>query len=183
MNNDKALIERLSDRKRVFDGLIIHVDHLKALLPNGKSAPREVAVHMGASAVVPVDTAGNVYLVRQFRAPLEKITVEIPAGKLDAPDEDRLEAAKRELREETGFQAEKWTKLTDMATTPGFCTEVISIYLATELRAGETDFDEDEFLGLVKMPLSEAVARIMRGEICDSKTIAGLFMAERTIAK
>ena len=176
MKDDANLIERLSDRRRVFDGLIIHVDHMTALLPNGRTAPREVAVHMGASAVVPVDGDGNVYLVRQFRAPLEKVTLEIPAGKLDRPGEDRLEAAKRELREETGFSAETWRHLTDMATTPGFCTEVISIYLATGLAAGETDFDDDEFLNLIKMPLKEAGEMVMRGEICDSKTIAGILM-------
>ncbi len=179
MNRDQNLIESLSGRKRVFDGLIIHVDHMTARLPNGKTAAREVAVHVGASAIVPIDDAGNVYLVRQFRAPLEKVTLEIPAGKLDSPDEDRLEAAQRELREETGFTAANWTKLTDLATTPGFCTEIISIFRATNLSAGETDFDDDEFLGLIKMPLSQAVDMIMNGEICDSKTIAGILMASR----
>lgn len=181
MENDANLIERLSERRRVFDGHIIHVDHMKALLPNGKVAPREVAVHPGASAVVPVDAEGNVYLVRQFRAPLEQVTLEIPAGKLDRPGEDRREAAARELREETGFQAEHFQKLTDLATTPGFCTEIISIYLATGLSAGETEPDEDEFLNLVKMPLSEAVRKVMDGEICDSKTICGVLMAERIL--
>ena len=158
------ILEKLSDRRRVFDGAIIHVDHMTALLPNGKTALREVAVHMGASAVVPVDEEGNVYLVRQFRAPLEKVTLEIPAGKLDHPGENRLEAAQRELREETGFSADSWKKLTDLATTPGFCSEVISIYLAQNLHSGKTDFDEDEFLNLVKMPLSQAVDQVMAAE-------------------
>ena len=175
------ILEKLSDRRRVFDGAIIHVDHMTALLPNGKTALREVAVHMGASAVVPVDEEGNVYLVRRFRAPLEKVTLEIPAGKLDHPGENRLEAAQRELREETGFSADSWKKLTDLATTPGFCSEVISIYLAQNLHSGKTDFDEDEFLNLVKMPLSQAVDQVMAGEICDSKTICGLLMAQRLI--
>lgn len=175
------ITEKLSDRKRVFDGVIIHVDHMTALLPNGKTAPREVAVHMGASAIVPVDAEGNVYLVRQFRAPLEKVTLEIPAGKLDSPQEDRLLAAKRELREETGFSAENWTKLTDLATTPGFCSEVISIYLATGLAAGDTDFDDDEFLNLVKMPLAKASEMCMSGELTDSKTICGILMAEKIL--
>lgn len=175
------ILEKLSDRRRVFDGAIIHVDHMTALLPNGKTALREVAVHMGASAVVPVDEEGSVYLVRQFRAPLEKVTLEIPAGKLDHPGENRLEAAQRELREETGFSADSWKKLTDLATTPGFCSEVISIYLAQNLHSGKTDFDEDEFLNLVKMPLSQAVDQVMAGEICDSKTICGLLMAQRLI--
>ena len=175
------ILEKLSDRRRVFDGAIIHVDHMTALLPSGKTALREVAVHMGASAVVPVDEEGSVYLVRQFRAPLEKVTLEIPAGKLDHPGENRLEAAQRELREETGFSADSWKKLTDLATTPGFCSEVISIYLAQNLHSGKTDFDEDEFLNLVKMPLSQAVDQVMAGEICDSKTICGLLMAQRLI--
>ena len=175
------ILEKLSDRRRVFDGAIIHVDHMTALLPNGKTALREVAVHMGASAVVPVDEEGSVYLVRQFRAPLEKVTLEIPAGKLDHPGENRLEAAQRELREETGFSADSWKKLTDLATTPGFCSEVISIYLAQNLHSGKTNFDEDEFLNLVKMPLSQAVDQVMAGEICDSKTICGLLMAQRLI--
>ena len=175
------ILEKLSDRRRVFDGAIIHVDHMTALLPNGKTALREVAVHMGASAVVPVDEEGSVYLVRQFRAPLEKVTLEIPAGKLDHPGENRLEAAQRELREETGFSADSWKKLTDLATTPGFCSEVIFIYLAQNLHSGKTDFDEDEFLNLVKMPLSQAVDQVIAGEICDSKTICGLLMAQRLI--
>lgn len=177
------ILEKLGDRKRVFDGAIIHVDHMTATLPNGRSALREVAVHIGASAVIPIDSEGNVYLVRQFRAPLEKVTLEIPAGKLDYKGEDRLEAAKRELREETGFTAGKWTHLTDLATTPGFCDEVIGIYLAQELIAGDTDPDEDEFLNVVKMPLSEAVSLAMAGEIPDSKTICGLLMADRLISE
>ena len=177
------IIEKLGQRKRVFDGAIIHVDHIDATLPNGKTALREVAVHIGASAVIPVASDGNVYLVRQFRAPLEKVTLEIPAGKLDYKCEDRLEAAKRELREETGFTAAKWTHLTDLATTPGFCDEIIGIYLAEELSAGETDPDEDEFLNVVKMPLSDAVNLAMRGELPDSKTVCGLLMADKLINK
>lgn len=175
------IMEKLSDRRRVFDGAIIHVDHMTATLPNGKTALREVAVHIGASAVIPVDEDGNIYMVRQFRSPLEKVTLEIPAGKLDYKGENRLEAAQRELREETGFTAENWTLLTDLATTPGFCDEVISIYLATGLMAGETDPDEDEFLNIIKMPLSEAVAMAMKGELPDSKTLCAVLMADRII--
>lgn len=176
------IIERFSDRRRVFDGKIINIDHATVTLPNGKSALREIATHVGASAIVPVDADMNVYLVRQFRAPLEKVTLEIPAGKLDSKGEDRLAAARRELREETGFTAQSWLKLTDLATTPGFCDEVISIYLARELTCGDTDPDDDEFLNLVKTPLSDAINMCMTGEICDSKTVAGLLMAERIIS-
>lgn len=175
------IIEKLGERRRVFDGAIIHVDHMTAQLPNGKTALREVAVHIGASAVIPIDGEGNVYLVRQFRAPLESVTLEIPAGKLDHKGEDRLEAAKRELREETGFTAGKWTHITDLATTPGFCSEVISIYLAQDLIAGDTDFDDDEFLNVVKIPLSMLVDMAMSGQIPDSKTLCGVLMADRLV--
>ena len=174
--NDNNIMEKIIERKPVFDGIIIHVEHWQAELPNGAVKPREIAVHVGASAVVPVDADGNVYMVRQFRCPLEKVLLEIPAGKLDSKDEDRLLAAKRELAEETGFTAEKWTHLTDLATTPGFCSEVISLYLAQELSAGEMHPDDDEFLNVVKMPLAEVKAMIMRGEISDSKTIAAILM-------
>ena len=123
-----------------------------------------------------------VTLVRQFRAALDRVTLEIPAGKLDAPVEDRLDAARRELSEETGLKAAKWTHLTDMASTPGFCSEVISIYLAEELSQGETHPDDDEFLNVIRMPLEEACKRVMDGEIGDSKTICGLLMARSVLA-
>ena len=150
--NDEAILEKNLTRERVFDGIILHIDHVTNELPNGKQAKREIAVHVGASAVLPIDAQGNVYLVRQFRAPIEQILLEIPAGKLDSVDEDRLLAAKRELKEETGLEAENWLHLTDTFTTPGFSNERISLYLARDLRQGECRPDEDEFLNLVKMP-------------------------------
>ena len=133
---------------------------------------------MGASAVLPVDAEGNVYLVRQFRAPISQVLLEIPAGKLDSVDEDRLLAAKRELKEETGFEAASWLHLCDTFTTPGFSSERISLYLARELSAGECRPDEDEFLNVVKMPFEEAYAMVLRGEIRDAKTQVGLCMAK-----
>ena len=102
---------------------------------------------------------------------------EVPAGKLDSAGEDHLVAAKRELHEETGFTAKKWTHLVDLATTPGFCTETISLYLAEGLTRGETDFDDDEFLDLVRMPLNEAVRTALTGGFEDAKTIAALLLA------
>ncbi len=175
--NDQNIIERPVDSKRVFDGIILHIDHMTYELPNGHLAQRECARHIGASAVIPVDAEGNVWLVRQFRACVDRVLLEIPAGKLDARDEDRLEAAKRELREETGLTAGTWTHLTDLLTTPGFSDERISLYLARDLHAGDSHPDDDEFLNLVKLPLKEVVARIMRGEISDSKTICAALMA------
>ena len=109
--------------------------------------------------MVPVDEQGNAYFVRQYRAPIERVLLEIPAGKLDAPDEDRLLAAKRELTEETGLTAERWDHLADVVTTPGFSSEKISLYLARDLVKGASSPDEDEFLNVEKIPLSRFAAR------------------------
>lgn len=180
-DNNAAIMETTVDSKRVFDGIILHIDHLENRLPNGKLAAREVARHIGASAVVPVDAQGNVWLVKQFRAPIDQVLLEIPAGKLDAIDEDRLLAAQRELAEETGLTAASWTHLSDIVTTPGFSDEKISLYLARDLSAGESHPDEDEFLNLVRVPLKELVEMILRGEVTDSKTVCAAMMADRII--
>ena len=179
--NDEAILEKNVSRERVFDGIILHIDHVLNELPNGKRAKREVAMHVGASAVLPVDGEGNVYLVRQFRAPIEQVLLEIPAGKLDSVDEDRLLAAKRELKEETGLEAGNWLHLTDTFTTAGFSNERISLYLARDLHQGESRPDEDEFLNLVKMPYEEAFGMVMRGEIRDAKTQIALCMARNIL--
>lgn len=175
--NDQNIIERQVESRRVFDGIILHIDHMTYELPNGRLAPRECARHIGASAIVPVDAEGNVWLVRQFRACVDQVLLEIPAGKLDYKGEDRLETAKRELREETGLTARSWTHLTDILTTPGFSDEKISLYLARDLEAGASHPDDDEFLNLVKLPLTEVVAMILRGEITDAKTVCAVMMA------
>jgi ADP-ribose pyrophosphatase YjhB (NUDIX family) len=101
--NDQNIIERPVDSQRVFDGILLHIDHMTYELPNGHLAKRECARHIGASAVIPVDDQGNVWLVKQFRACIDQVLLEIPAGKLDFKGEDRLEAARRELQEETGL--------------------------------------------------------------------------------
>lgn len=180
--NEGMLKETVISRERIYSGSIIEVEKWVAGLPNGAQALREIVLHKGASAIVPVDNEKNVYLVRQFRMPFQAISLEIPAGKLDYAGEDRFECARRELKEETGFTAEKWTHLSEMKTTPGFCTEVISLYMAQGLKTGETDFDEDEFLDLVKMPLEEAVGMVLRGEIADGKTATALLMADKLLS-
>ena len=155
--------------KEMFHGVLIDVSHMQVRLPNGHTALREVVRHKGAAAVVPVDDAGNVYLVRQHRVVVDLMTLEIPAGKLDYVGEDPLACAHRELEEETGLRAGRMEKLTHVVTTPGFCTEQIGLYLATDLSQHEDHPDPDEFLHVVKMPLSEAVGRVMSGELRDAE--------------
>ena len=167
----------------IYDGKILHVERWQVTCPNGKAATREIVVHKGAAAVVPVFEDGTTLLVRQHRVAVDRVTLEIPAGKLDRADEDPLDCAVRELEEETGLQAEAMTLLTSVLTTPGFCTEKIGIYLAQGLSQGRTHPDEDEFLDLVRMPLDEAVELVMRGDIRDGKTICGLLMAREVLLR
>ena len=177
MIKDEALREKFLSSEEIYPGKIIRVEKWRVELPNGDAALREIVRHNGASAIVPVDDQGMVTLVRQYRAAIGQCTWEIPAGKLDSPSEDPFAAAKRELEEETGLRAEEWRKLTTIYTTPGFCNEQIAIYLATGLSQVNAHPDEDEFLGVTRMKLSEAVALCMAGEFRDSKTVIGLLMA------
>lgn len=181
--NERQIEERILHEERVYEGKLVKVNRLDVILPDGKEAMREAVRHPGAAAIVPVDENGDVTLVRQYRAPIAQVLLEIPAGKLDDKSEDRLEAAKRELREETGLTAENWVHLTDIVTAPGFCDELISIYLATGLSAGEDEPDEDEFLHVVKMPLARLIEMAKRGELTDSKTLIGLLLAEKRLTE
>lgn len=178
-NTDRNIMEKNIRSERVYDGIILHIDHLTNRLPNGKEAKREVARHIGAAAVIPVDGKGDVWLVRQFRAPVDQVLMEIPAGKLDRKDEDHLLAAQRELQEETGLTAQSWTHLGDIIPTPGYSDEKIALYLARDLSNGASHPDDDEFLNVVRIPLREVSAMIMRGEITDAKTICAVLMAEK----
>lgn len=177
--NLRSLEETILGEERVYDGHVVKLNLARVKLPDGKDATREVIRHVGAAAIVPVDEQGNVTLVRQYRTALGRVLTEIPAGKLSAKDEDRLLAAQRELREETGLTAENWVHLTDVVTTPGFCDERISIYLATGLSQGQDSPDEDEFLNVFTVPLERLVEMALQGEIEDGKTLTGILMAQR----
>lgn len=183
MIGDDSLREVYLDGQTIYDGAIIKVEKWRVAVPGGREAAREIVLHKGAAAVVPVDAQGMVTLVRQHRVALDLFTWEIPAGKLDYAEEDPLSCAKRELEEETGLRARHWQKLNHVITTPGFCTEQISLYLATDLTQHEAHTDEDEFLRLMKIPLTEAVSRVMAGELRDAKTCLGLLMAQQALAQ
>jgi ADP-ribose pyrophosphatase len=179
--DDKRLIERPLSAEKIYDGAILRVERLTVALPNDKTAYREIVRAGGAAAVVPVDEHGDVYLVRQYRAPFDRILLEIPAGKKSSRDEDPLCTARRELREETGLTAEKFVHLSDIFPTPGFCDEVLSLYLALGLSTGETQPDEDEFLSVVKLPFARACAMAVAGEIRDAKSVCALLLARDAI--
>ena len=161
----------------MFKGRIITVRKDKAELVNGHIVTREVVEHDGGVAVVPIDADGCVIAVRQFRYPFERELLEVPAGKLEN-GEDPLECAKRELSEETGYTAGRYVYLGPVYPSPGFCKEILYIYLAADLVPGEAHPDDDEFLNVERIPLEKLSAMIADNTICDAKTIIGVLKAE-----
>ena len=170
-------------RETLYDGKILCLQRWQVHCPNGETGVREVVLHKGAAAVVPLFEDGTTILVRQHRVALDEITLEIPAGKLDSATEDPLDCAVRELAEETGLRAQRMTHLTTLMTTPGFTDEKIAIYLAEGLTQGEANPDPDEALRIERLPLGEALERVMRGEIRDGKTICALLMVARLLGE
>ena len=169
--------EKPVSRKKVYEGLIVNVRDDSAELWNGKLVRREVVEHLGGVAIVPIDRDGNVIMVRQFRYPMGEELLEIPAGKLEY-GEDHYDCAVRELSEETGCAAGKMIYLGPLYTSPGFSEEILHIYLGLDLTEGEMHLDEDEFLRVERVPVSEVIEHIMENRIPDSKTIVGLFKAK-----
>lgn len=167
---DSNLQEIQVSSETIYDGNVLHVREDMVELPNKNIASRELIRHIGAVCVIPVTDDGKVIVERQFRYPVNRVILEIPAGKLDSADEDRLEAAKRELREETGMTAEKWTDIGEYLPAPAYSDERITMYLATGLHSGEQDLDDDEFLEVFRVPLKELVDDVMAGKISDGKT-------------
>ena len=153
----------------------------EALLPNGKTALREVVEHPGGVCVVALTENKEVLAVRQFRYPYSEILLEIPAGKLDSLDEDPLDAAKRELREETGAVAGTITKLGVIYPSPGCYGEKLYMFAAKDLKFGNTQFDEDEFLEVEKIPLKDFVKLSMSGKIKDAKTEIAILKIDKLI--
>lgn len=174
------LFEKQIASKQIFDGKVVKlfVDDIE--LPNGKGAFREVVRHPGAVCVIPITDDGEVIMVKQFRYPFSSVLLEIPAGKLE-PNEDPLEAVKRELEEESGVVAENIEFIGMTYTTVAFTDEKIYTYMATGLTFKESHPDEDEFLEVVRLPLDTLVNMVMSGEIKDSKTQVAILKAERLL--
>lgn len=167
--------------KEIFDGRILHVFEDTVRLPNGAAASREYLRHIGAVCVIPVLEDGSVLVERQYRYPVAQVLTEIPAGKLDAKDEDHLLAAQRELREETGATAERWTSLGLFYPACAYSDKVIEMYLAQGLHFGERHLDADEFLNVARVPLTELVEEVMAGRIPDAKTQIAILKADRLL--
>lgn len=166
------LTEKTLTSREVYRGRILRVREDTVRLPNGKTAEREVAEHPGGVGILALD-GGDVLLVRQYRYAFSRVLTEIPAGKRE-PGEEPFVTAQRELREEIGATAGKWTELGALIASPGCYGEVLYLYMAQELTFGDTHPDEDEFLDVVRMPFDRAVELCMTGELTDAKTVVAV---------
>ncbi len=171
------ITEKKISSKEIYKGKVLHVVEDKIMLPNGKESVREIVHHKGAVCVIPVTDDGDVICVKQFRYAHGEVVLEVPAGKLEETDKDPLEAAMRELSEETGATAKHIDYLGKLYTSPAILDEVIYMYMATGLTFGETHPDEDEFLEVVKIPLTRLRDMVMKSEIPDAKTQACVLRA------
>ncbi len=169
--------EKTVTSQLVYTGKILELRVDQVELPNGKMGQREVVKHPGAVAIAAITPEQELILVSQYRKPVEKELWEIPAGKLN-PGEDPLVCAQRELKEETGYQAGHWQLISRYFTTPGFSDEVMYFFQATELKAAEPELEEDEFIEVVRVPLTRAREMVQGGQIEDAKTIIGILMVD-----
>ena len=174
--------EQRIDRDDKYHGIIVdvHLDNVR--LSDGSKARREVVEHPGGVTILPVDEAGNCYMVRQFRYAMQQQLWELPAGKLEK-GEDPFEAAKRELEEECGLTADNYISLGEFYPTVGYDTEVIYTWVATGLHETKMHLDADEFLTPDRVPLEKAYQMVMSGEIKDGKTIAGILKLKALLAE
>lgn len=167
--------EKKLDETEIYRGRAVHLTRHRVELENGATSIREVVGHPGAVAIVAVDAEGNLLMVRQYRYAVGQELLELPAGTID-PEEEPLHCAHRELEEETGYRAANLTPLSRFYPTPGYCGELIYLYSASDLTPAKQCLDEDEFLTPIKIPFTEALELVKKGEIHDGKTQAGILL-------
>ena len=175
---DQHLQEKRISGEDIYGGIFLHMKRDKVSLPDGQEAVREYLTHPGAVAIVALLNDGRVLLERQYRYPIAKTCIEIPAGKLDS-EEDHLSCAKRELEEETGYTAKKWSYIRRIHPVISYSTELIDIYLAEDLVPGKSKLDDEEFLDVFAAPLEQLIAWVEEGEITDVKTTISAYWLDR----
>ena len=182
-NSDKKSKAKILKSRVTYRAPVFYVTSEIVREPSGITARRDIVRHPGSVVVLAVDGSGRnsrVLLAKQFRHAANREMLELPAGRID-PGETALQGAKRELMEETGYQARKWSKALHFYVSPGFLDETMTIFLAEDLKAGEATPEEDEVIRPTLVPLAKAVDMVMRGKIPDAKTIAGILWYEKKI--
>ena len=172
-----GLTEAILDSRMVWRGDYLSVEDTTVRLPNGSLGHRDIVRHPGAVAVIALTDDGKIVLVHQYRTPLEQVTVEIPAGKME-PGEDPATAAARELMEETGYLAERMAYLGPIAPAPGYSDELLHLYMAMGLSFVGASPDDDEFINVDLVDLNEMVDQVLDGKVIDAKTVVGILLCE-----
>lgn len=167
--------EKIIKKTQVYKGKFIKVENVQVKLPNGVLATRDIIRHPGACAILALDEDNNIIIEKQYRTPLERVLLEIPAGKIDI-GEKPLTCAKRELKEETGYTSNSFTLLNKIALTPGYSDEIIYLYLAKNIVYESVNLDDDEFLTIEKIPLEKAYNLVITGKIENSITMIGILI-------
>jgi len=175
---DGDIYEEITDTRVIAEGRVFRYEKLSVTLADGSGSERDVVRLPGGSAIVALDNEGYVYLVSQYRAAVGRVTLEIPAGRLE-PGEKPEDCAVRELKEETGFTAGTIKHLTSILPSPGYSDETLHIFFATDLEYDEAAPDEGEFLNVIMFPFDEAYDMAVSGDIRDAKTVVGLLLAHR----
>ena len=175
---DQHLREERISGEDIYGGIFLNMKRDRVSLPDGQEAVREYLTHPGAVAILAILEDGRILLERQYRYPIAKVCMEIPAGKLD-PNEDPLVCAQRELEEETGYSASKWSYVRRIHPVISYSTEFIDIYLAEGLQSGKSRLDEEEFLDVFAAPLDEILAWVEQGVITDVKTTIAIYWLDR----
>ena len=168
------VVEKTLSSQLIYEGRVVKLRVDTVQMPSGRETTREIVEHSDCVAIIAIDANDNVLLVNQFRKPVEKELLEIPAGGIE-PGEDPVDCVCRELREETGYLPGKVERLGSFYSAPGYCTEYLHLYLATELTPSPLQAEDTENISLVRVPLGQIPRLITSGSICDAKSIAGLF--------
>lgn len=174
---DPAISEKILSSVRSFEGGLVKVDSVDIELPNGHKTQHEVIRHPGAVCVIALDDQGRVLIVRQYRTALERVTIEVPAGKID-PGEDPEDAVRRELAEETGYAAGQIRRLASIAVAVGYSDEIIHLYMATDLMPGSAHPDDDEFVVAEWVSIESLIDSVLDGRIEDSKTVIAALICD-----
>lgn len=179
-DEDAHLRETRIDGGLVYAGDFLQVERDAVRLPNGKRGSREFIRHPGAVVILPLLDDGNILLERQFRYPPNRVFIEFPAGKID-PGESHLDCAKRELKEETGYQARSWRHLCTIHNAIGYSDEHLELFLAQDLTPGPHALDDEEFLELISVAPQELLEWVREGRVTDVKTVIGAFWLEKIL--
>jgi len=166
-------VEKTLASQLIYEGRAVKLRVDTVQMPSGRETAREIVEHEDCVAIIAIDAENNVLLVNQFRKPIEKELLEIPAGGIDS-GEDAVAAVRRELQEETGYLPGKVEKLGGFYSAPGYCTEYLYLYLATDLTPSQLYAEDTENIRLIRVPVSQIPELITSGRICDAKSIAGL---------